>query len=154
MNPTFDINRSGLTDVLHHLQAHNKAFQPPLSSRVNLTAYSRKLVDHAVRFEAWGGSDLVGLVAVYCGSKDQDGAFVSNVSVLAGYAGRGIARQLMQFAIAHVVELGFSSLNLNVDRRAVIAMRLYSALGFQAMAEREDGSISMKLSIRPEISLL
>jgi ribosomal protein S18 acetylase RimI-like enzyme len=147
MSPNFDIDRSGLTDVLRHLQAHNDAFQSPLSSRVNLTGYSRKLVDHAVRFEAWVGNNLVGLVAVYCNSKDKDIAFVSNVSVLAGYAGRGIARQLMQFAIAHVVELGFSSLHLKVDRGAVIAMHLYSALGFQPTAEAEDGSISMKLSL-------
>ena len=146
MSPNFYIDRSGLTDVVRHLQAHNEAFQPPLSSRVNLTDYSRKLVDHAARFEAWVGDELVGLVAVYCNSKNHDGAFVSNVSVFAGYSGRGIARRLMQSAIAHVAELGFSCLHLKVYREAVIAMHLYSALGFQPAAEAEDGYISMKLS--------
>ncbi|MFN3991451.1 MAG: GNAT family N-acetyltransferase [Tabrizicola flagellatus] len=147
MGPDFDIDRSSLTDVLRHLQAHDDAFQPPLSSRVNLEDYSRKLFDNAVRFEAWVGNDLVGLVAIYCNSKDEDGAFVSNVSVLAGHAGKGIARRLMQFAIAHVVGLGFSSMHLEVDRRAVRAMHLYLALGFRPTAQSEDGSISMRLRI-------
>lgn len=145
MSPEFHIDRSGVADVLRHLQAHDGAFHPPLSSRVDLAGYSRKLVEHAVRFEAWVGNDLVGLVAIYCNSKDQDSAFVSNVSVLADHAGRGIARQLMQCAIAHVVELGFASLHLKVDRRAVNAMHLYSSMGFQPTDEAEDGSTSMKL---------
>lgn len=147
MRPDFAINRSELTDVLRHLQSHDDSFHPPLSSRTDLKAYSRKLVDHAVRLEAWIGNDLVGLVAVYCNSKYQDGAFVSNVSVLAEHSGRGIARQLMQFAISHVVEQGFSSLCLKVDCGAVVAMRLPLALGFQPIAEVENGSIGMKLSL-------
>lgn len=147
MSPDFDIDRSGLTDVLHHLQAHDGAFQPPLSSRLDLADYSRKLVDNAVRLEAWVGDDLVGLVAVYCNSEDQGAAFVSNVSVLADFAGGGIARHLMQSAITHVLELGFSSMHLQVDHRAVVAMRLYLALGFQPTAEEENGSIGMRLSL-------
>jgi ribosomal protein S18 acetylase RimI-like enzyme len=145
MSPEFTMGRSGLSDVLRHLRANDHAFQPPLSSRTDLMDYSRKLVDHAVRLEAWVGDDLVGLVAVYCNSKDRDAAFVSNVSVLADYAGRGIARRLMQLAVAHVVELGFSSLCLEVDPGSVVAMRLYLALGFQPTAEVENGSIAMKL---------
>lgn len=145
MTPDFDIGRSGSADVLRHLRAHDDAFQPPLSSRVNLADYARKLADRAVRLEAWVGDDLVGLVAVYCNSIDHDAAFVSNVSVLADHAGRGIARQLMQAAIAHVLGLGFSSLYLEVDRRAVVAVRLYQSLGFQPTAELEDGTIVMRL---------
>jgi ribosomal protein S18 acetylase RimI-like enzyme len=147
MSLDFHTNRSGLTDVLRHLQDHDAAFQSPLSSRVNLAEYSRKLVDHSVRLEAWFGDDLVGLVAIYCNSKDRDRAFVSNVSVLEGFSGRGIARHLLQLAIAHVDELGFSSVCLKVDRGAVVAIRLYLALGFQPTAEVEDGSIGMKLSL-------
>jgi ribosomal protein S18 acetylase RimI-like enzyme len=152
MSPEFCIDRSGLTDVLRHLQAHDDAFQPPLSSRVDLAAYARKLLDNAMRFEAWVGDDLVGLVAVYCNSDDQDGAFVSNVSVLSDYGGKGIARQLMQSAITHVGELGFSGLYLKTDRGAVVALRLYLALGFQRKAESEDGSLKMRLSLGPEKS--
>lgn len=135
MNPDYTIGRSGADAVLRHLQAHDAAFHPPLSSRVDLADYARKLAEHALRLEAWVGDDLVGLVAVYCNAPDRGTAFVSNVSVLAGHAGRGIARHLMLDAISQVRALGFASLCLEVDRRAVPALRLYGSLGFLAEAD-------------------
>ncbi len=132
MTPIYAIDRSGPDAVLRHLQAHDAAFRPPLSSRVDLPDYARKLADHALRLEAWDGDLLVGLVAVYCNAPDRDAAFVSNVSVFASYAGRGIGRRLMLAAIDRVRVLGFSRLFLDVDPRAGTALRLYAALGFQA----------------------
>lgn len=148
MSLTFTTDRSDMASVLAHLQAHDAAFQPPLSSRVNLADYARKLATHAVRFEAWADDDLIGLVAVYCNAPDQGTAFVSNVSVLASHARQGIARHLMQSAITHVLKLGFANLRLDVDRRATAALRLYLSLGFQPMAEA-DGSVTMTLTPRP-----
>jgi GNAT superfamily N-acetyltransferase len=149
MTLTFTSGRSDMARVLAHLQAHDHAFQPPLSSRVSLADYARKLVDHALRLEAWAGDDLIGLVAVYCNAPEQDAAFVSNVSVLASHAGQGIARLLMQSAITQVRERGFSNLRLDVDHRATVALRLYLALGFQPADKAANGSVSMILPLGP-----
>jgi len=149
MTLTFTMGRSDLACVLGHLQAHDHAFQPPLSSRVPLADYARKLVDHALRLEAWADDDLIGLVAVYCNAPDRDTAFVSNVSVLASHAGQGIARRLMQSAITHVQERGFCNLRLEVDPRATAALRLYLALGFQPADDVANGSVLMTLSLTP-----
>lgn len=150
MTPIYAVDRSGPDAVLRHLQAHDAAFQPPLSSRVDLPDYARKLADHAMRLEAWDGDALVGLVAVYCNTRDQDVAFVSNVSVFAEYAGRGIGRRLMLAAIDRVRDQGFSRLCLDVDPRAGTALRLYAALGFQAESPGTD-PLRMTLQFGPEI---
>lgn len=149
MTLTFTMGRSDTARVLAHLQAHDHAFQPPLSSRVTLADYARKLVDHALRLEAWSGDDLIGLVAVYCNAPDHDAAFVSNVSVLARHAGQGVARRLMQSAITQVRDRGFSRLRLDVDPRATAALRLYLSLGFQPAEDAANGSVTMTLPLKP-----
>ena len=148
MTLEYATGRSGPDSVLRHLQACNAAFHPPLSARVDLAAYADKLAEHALRMEAWVGDELVGLTAVYCNAPDRGTAFVSNVSVLPGYTGQGIARQLMHNAIAHVRALNFATLSLEVDHRAVVAMRLYASLGFQAATGTDTVTQRMTLPLR------
>lgn len=148
MTPEFTTERSGPDSVLRHLRACDTAFYPPLSVRVDLAAYAEKLAEHALRMEAWVGGELVGLVAVYCNAPDRGTAFVSNVSVLPGYTGKGIARQLMRNAIAHVRTLNFTALSLEVDHRAVAAIRLYASLGFVAATAADAATQRMTLSLR------
>jgi len=52
------------------------------------------------------------------------------------YRGRGIAAQLMAYALSKVVRLGGSKLFLAVDDRNVPALRLYKGLGFRATARK------------------
>ena len=148
MMPEYATQRAGVGAVLRHLQACDAAFHPPLSARVDLAVYADKLAEHALRMEAWVGGELVGLVAVYCNAPDRGTAFVSNVSVLPGYTGQGIARQLMRNAIAHVRALNFATLSLEVDPRAVAAIRLYAALGFQAATGTDAVTQRMTLPLR------
>jgi ribosomal protein S18 acetylase RimI-like enzyme len=140
MTPQFGRDRSDAVEVLRHLKDCDAAFHPPLSLRVDLTAYAMKLATQAARFEAWQGEDLLGLVAVYCNAPDRKMAFVSNVSVRPDCAGQGIASQLMTQAIAYVRALGFAALSLEVSQDATRARRFYTGLGFAEGGPGQDGA--------------
>lgn len=129
------VNCSGREDILRHFAACDASFDPPLSVRVNLSAYAEKLADHATRFEIWAGEDLkdsnlIGLVAVYCNAPDRLKAFISNVSVIPDHTGQGIARRLMEAALVHLRARGFTKVELEVSTGATAALGLYKTLGF------------------------
>ena len=130
----YSVNRSSATEIAAHLLGADAAFEPALSSRVNIRSYSQKLNDKAVRFEAWLGEQLVGLVASYCNEVDEGKAFVTSVSVTPEFQGQGIAFQLITQCIAYVRGLGFRQMELEVDYRSVAAVALYQKLGFNTLS--------------------
>jgi ribosomal protein S18 acetylase RimI-like enzyme len=142
--PTFSHNCADEDTLLAHLEAADFSFVPSLSSRVNLPLYAAKLHSHADRFEAWDGKTLVGLVAAYA----NDGSpFVSSVSVLAPWQGRGVARKLMQNFLLYVRQSRFTSVMLEASLHANSAIALYESLGFVIKERNNDnGFVRMALS--------
>ena len=129
------IGRASEADIAAHLRFCDGAFIPSLSSRVNIDGYARKIINKAQRFEFWANDELAGLVATYCNSPDQGAAFVTSVSVLPGWQGRGIASRLMEDCIGKVRKLGFARIELEVDGANRNAILLYGKHGFTAIGE-------------------
>ena len=130
MELEFVTNRADAAAIEAHLRACEAQFVPPLSSRVDLAAYGAKMVEHAVLFEAWAGDRLVGLVAGYANDLKRQDSFVTNVSVLPGWHGRGVANRLLGAFIVHAREAGFVRVVLRVDTRNDAARGLYRKHGF------------------------
>lgn len=145
--PSYSRNRADEAALLAHLQAADAQFLPSLSSRVDLSDYAAKLHRWAERFEAWDGSELVGLVATYCNSPAS--AFVSSVSVLPSWQGCGVARELMHQCLLHVRQSGLTSVSLHVSPQAGAAVSLYRALGF-AEESRDDSRLELRLDFQPK----
>ena len=135
---TYSVNRSSASEITAHLLRADAGFEPTLSSRVDIPAYAQKLHDRAVRFEAWMGEILVGLVASYCNQPDGGKAFVTSVSVWSEFQGHGIGDRLMRQCIEHVRCLDVGQIELEVDERSLPAIALYQKLGFNML--RETGS--------------
>lgn len=125
----FSLSKATRKDVLNHLRACNAEFSPPLSSRVDLVEYAEKIFTKAVRFEAWAGTTLVGLLAIYV-NNDNHMAFVTNVSVLADVKHRGIATTLGLQAIHYAKNNAVNSIALEVSEDNTDAINLYKKLGF------------------------
>ena len=55
MNSTikFFLNKASETDIAEHLEACDADFVPPLTGRVEINSYAKKIVSKATRFEAW-----------------------------------------------------------------------------------------------------
>lgn len=138
-------DRATPTQIEHHLREVDAHFVPPLSSRVRLDAYAAKLHARAARFEAWDDTELVGLVAMYCNDESRGVAFISNVSVLKNWRGRGVADLLLKSAIAYAASQHVAFVELEVDARNAPAVRRYKALGFESSG---DAAERMQMSLR------
>jgi len=126
----FARNRATEEEIAGHLLLCDATFVPPLSSRVEISAYAHQLSAHAIRFEAWAEGALVALVAIYCNDASHHLAYITSVSVLPGSQGAGISSQLMEQCIEHVREAGFESIELEVDSENDKALHMYARHGF------------------------
>lgn len=107
---------SSYEDILVHLQCVDKCFIVPLSMRVDMTAYAKKIFEKAVRLEAWCDNQLIGLVAYY---KNADLFFITNVSVCASYSGIGIATFLLRKIKQEAIENDVHEIIAEMDEAIV-----------------------------------
>jgi ribosomal protein S18 acetylase RimI-like enzyme len=142
----FSINRSSASEIAAHLVRVDASFEPLLSSRVDIRTYGQKIYDRAVRFEAWLGEKLIGLVASYCNEHDSGNAFMTSVSVWPEYQGQGVASQLMHHSIEHVRGLGFRQIELEVNERNLQAIALYQKLRFNILC-RNGSTLTMCMKL-------
>lgn len=120
------------------LRTCDAAFVPPLSARVDVNAYARKLAAHARLFEAWDGGQLAGLLAMYCNDTAGGKAFITSVSVAPGYARRGIAGSLLRQAVAAARAAGMRVLALETGAGNAAALALYRKYGFTLTEQVSD----------------
>ena len=140
----YQTNKSSPTDIAEHLYCCDLDFVPPLSRRVEIRGYAQKLTSKAMRFEAWSGGILVGLVAVYCNDEKRHIAYLTSVSVLRSWTSRGIAARLLAECINYTKALGMRKMSLQVARENKRACLLYEKSGF--LAGKQDGNfITMNL---------
>ena len=131
---TMDLNyhcqKADTNDVLAHLKRCDSKFIPTLSSRLDIENYARKITSNAQTFEAWDNDEMVGLIAIYSNSTDRLRAFITSVSVLPDWHGKGIANQLLKNCILSMRNLGFKYIELEVVSRNEAAVALYLKYGF------------------------
>ncbi len=111
---------------------------PPLSEKVDIQAYAKKMKQFAVCFEAWDGTDLIALVAAYFNDTEKKTGFITNVSTLTKYSGKGIAKQLIQGCVDYATDLKFETILLEVNRHSLNAVGLYQKYGFIIMDYHHD----------------
>jgi len=138
MRATIDYlsNKASVEQLAEHLTNCGSDFVPPLHERVRITDYANKISSKAMRFEAWSGNVLVGLVAAYFNEMDERIAYITSVSVLLDWTGVGIAGQLMNQCIEHAKATSMRRLSLEVATDNTQAIRLYETKGFVARAAR------------------
>ena len=126
------LNKASAREITGHLARCDADFVPPLSGRVVIEDYAQQIASKAMRFEAWSGGTLVGLVAAYCNDGEQRIAYITSVSVLKAWTGKGIAAHLIGRCIEYVAAEGFQQIRLEVASDNIPAIRLYEKSGFVA----------------------
>lgn len=121
--------------IEEHLRVCDADFFPPLSNRVDIAAYAKKIVQHAQRFEVWSEDRLIGLVAAYCNKPANEAAFITNVSISPNVRGFGLADRLLEATLNHIITLGYSRVELRIKSHNLPALRLYTRNNF-ATVER------------------
>lgn len=125
-------NKASAAQVAAHLRHCDADFVPPLSGRVEINAYASKLVDKSIRFEAWADDTLIGLVAVYCNDMEKRIAYITSVSVLKQWRGKGIATHLLHQCLAHAQGVDMRQIRLETTGNNTNTNRLYERIGFVA----------------------
>ena len=138
----FKVNASTERDIRSHLSSCDRQFNPPLSDRVDIAEYSKKLRLSAFTFEAWSDESLVGLVAAYINTPDHS-CFITSTSVLPEFSGRGIAARLLAACLKHAHAADAETASLEVSKDSHPAICLYRKLGFQVTGQRE-GFLKMR----------
>lgn len=131
---SFSVNLSTEEDIRTHLLGCDH-FSPPLSERVDLAAYSRKVRDNALTVEAWHGAALVGLVAGYMNAAERT-SYITNVSVLPDFTGKSIATKLLDTFVEHARTADVETIALEVAKTNPAAMHLFSKFEFQKVEDR------------------
>lgn len=135
MNTVVDylMNRASVAEMAEHLRLCDQNFVPPLSGRIEINDYAQKIFNSAMRFEAWSSATLVGLVAAYCNNQEKRIAYITSVSVLTEWTGKGIAVHLISLCIKQAKALEMQQICLEVASDNTPAIRLYEKHGFVAI---------------------
>lgn len=128
----FGLNKASEAQIAEHFVRCDADFVPPLSGRVEIRDYAQKVASKATRFEAWSGGTLVGLVAAYCNDQEKRIAYITSVSVLSEWMGKGIAASLMKLCIDYSKTSGMRQISLEVASDNTPAIKLYEKSGFVA----------------------
>jgi len=124
-------------DIQNHLLECNDSFIPPLSSRVSIEEYSKKIADRAVTFEAWVNETLIGLIATYFNEEGQFG-HITSVSVSKKFMGAGIASQLLKKCIDYASQNKFKEIKLEVNKDNTPAINFYKKYNFTQNETKND----------------
>lgn len=127
---TFKTKTATAEAVCEHLKNCGQDFRSDLEKRVDLNAYSQKLVDRSITFEAWTAKSLIGLLAAYFNDPSSNQGFITNLSVSEKYTGMGIATHLMRLCLSYARENHFQELRLEVENENLPAIHLYQKFGF------------------------
>lgn len=143
----FRLNKASEAQIAEHLLRCDAEFVPPLSGRVEIVGYAKKIASNAMRFEVWAGDKLVGLVAAYCNDQERCIAYITSVSVLKEWARKGVSANLMKQCIEWAETLGMRQVSLEVASDNIPAIGLYEKSGF-VIGEGQGSFITMNLYLK------
>ena len=134
----YKISTATFDDVLQHLVKCNENFIPALNEKVDIKAYSQKIAKNSITFEAWINDELSGLIAAYFNDGEKKKGFITNVSTIKAYSGKGIASQLMEMCISYGVRHKFGEITLEVFQYNKSAIQLYKKYGFHQTGDKDN----------------
>jgi ribosomal protein S18 acetylase RimI-like enzyme len=134
----YKIKTASCRTIINHLKKCTDGFIPPLHTYVNIDEYGRKIFNESTTFEAWGGNNLIGLLAAYFNKNDTKVGFITNISVLKKYQGYGIASRLMKRAIDYGEINNFVKLTLEIRSENKRISQLYKKFGFIVIEEKKN----------------
>ena len=107
-------------------------------------AFYATSIDRGEVFLAWSGETLVGTLRlllhepiVWPDIVDEDGVYVYNLAIRRDWSGRGLGRQLLEWADAQAVSLGRRCVRLDCFTDNAFLRRYYTESGFEDRGDIE-----------------
>ena len=114
----------------------------PLSKRVNLNDYAKKLLENGNVFGIMKNNLLIAAVLFYSNNFETNIAYLSLLATIAEYRGRGYARKLLTFVIRYCQNKKMKIIDLDTDFSNKNAISLYTKMDFEIM--NSDKKIHMR----------
>lgn len=138
MTESIKINRISLEELIGiHISCDND-FVPPLSQRVKISEYCKKLFSKAEIISFHRDGELQGVVAMYCNDNMGHTAYISSICVHPEARGRKAGGKLLDYSIGLAQEKGMGKVRLEVGRANKSALALYASRGFIVASEGID----------------
>ncbi|MBE6300534.1 MAG: GNAT family N-acetyltransferase [Parabacteroides distasonis] len=135
-----DLDINELFSFLNEVDSDITLFYP-ISQRVNIFEYSKKLKNNATHFCARNDNKLVGLISVYLNDFTSKIGYVTLVHVNIDYRKYGIASTLLEKVLIEARNKGFEYIDLEVYKKNEIAISLYEKKRFLIKKEQKDSYI-------------
>lgn len=139
ININYSINNTKYLQIYEHLRLCDKSFIPILSERVSIDKYSKKIFDHAIRFEAFSGNKLIGLIVAYKNSSLCE-LFITNVSIDMNFLRKKIATNLLmnllEFSEKNKIKIIKLEVNIN-NKQAISFYKKYNFIPIEANYENQ-----------------
>jgi len=139
----FRWDKSGLklSEIVLLMAAAGDELPDPLSKRVDVSAYTKKLLERGSLFVVLSDNgDPAGIMGFYANDQETKSAFLSILSLLPEFHNMGTGRKLMEILVSECKKAGMNEIFLKVSRENSDAIAYYEAMGF-----RTTSSNSVKL---------
>lgn len=130
-------------DLIDYLIDHDRDFPIPISKKVNIVDYIKKIIENGKGILALHNGKIVGLVFYYDNNKIDRKAFVSLVSVDSQYRNRGIASNMVKKMIEDINnKMEYCQVPTHISNNK--ALDLYYSFGFKLSGlPDEDGNVML-----------
>ena len=131
-----------LDGLKKYLFDHDKDFPIPLSNKVDLDEYIKKINKLGKSIIWLDEENIVGIVFYYDNNIKENKAFISLVSVDKNYRNQGIARKMLNTVFKQLRKKGIYLCELPTHVLNHKALNLYNSLGFEKQNKvQENGNI-------------
>ena len=106
-------------------------FPIPLSEKVDLFEFSKKILSLGIVFAEFDGDTICGAILFYANDTETKTAYVSVLGVLKSHRKKGIAQRLLSECIKTLSEMDFKTVSLYTHKTNLGAIALYEKNGFK-----------------------
>ena len=132
--------------VRQFLWETDNEFSTPLSSKVNIDDYAKKLSDFSHFAYCVDGDQIIGMISCY--TNNPPVGYISNVCVKSEYQNKGIFSVMFSILIDSLKDLEIKILKLEVDDNNAKAQDVYLRKGFSVSSKASEHSKYMELQIQ------
>jgi ribosomal protein S18 acetylase RimI-like enzyme len=135
-------DKDSFEDIYNYLLENDSNMTPPLSKRVNIETYSRKLFDKAKQFWIKKDQKAIGFAACYVIESEM---YISSISICSGYKGLGLGKKLLEYIISFGRKNELKKIILEVQPENKNVINFYKKFNFNLI--QSDSKLFMKLLI-------
>jgi len=141
----YTFSRLSFEQVYQFLLETDKEFATPLSSKVNIEEYAKKLSDFSHFAYCIDENKIIGMISCYINNPPL--GYISNVCVKSSYQKQGVFNTMFLTLIDSLKSLGIKMLRLEVDNNNAKAQNVYLRKGFAFSAQASEHSKYMDFQI-------